>query len=342
MANFASAALVKAQLKLQQAFQSGELRFRNPAVHQLFLQSGQSFLPDFEQMRTREDRTVEANYLLRTARALGSGRSHNHTGAQGDSGVLALNWSTYNDTFVSTLKEADNKIYNLEELHMSKMQNVIANMAEGLDAVAVDYLFANRSGVNVATVEGTFDATDDVYEITESTHGDRATQITRIVMDINKWQGRNYSVVCDSIAFNKFQYQAAQGASNSTNLSFQFQGVTFIHDPSLTADAAGLVSAYSKGFWLAVPEGTIGVLPWIPVQNRQGIVTKENTYGQIQNPIDMLQYAVHSYEERVDGTSVGGYTQDLKVETEVSIDLAYVHAPLSTADETPIQAFALV
>lgn len=342
MANFSTASLVKAQTKLFGAFQNNELRFRTPEVHKLFLQNSSIMLPDYEEVKTRDDRTVETNYLTRTARALGSARTHNHTGAQGDSAVMTPSWSTYSDGFVSTLKEADNKVYGLEELHMSKMQNVIANFAEGLETAAGAYLFSNRSGVNGATVEGTFDATDDTFEITESTNGDRAIQITKMVMDINKYQGIDYDIVCDSIAYNKFAYQAAQGISNATNTSFQFGGVSFIHDPELSARAAGLVSAYSKGYWIVVPRGSVAALPWIPIQNRMGIDTKENMYGQIQNPIDMLSYAVHSYEERVDGTSLGGYTQDLKVETQISIDLAYTHAPLSTATESSLMAFALV
>ena len=343
MANFATAVLVKAQTKLINRFQTNELRFRDPAVHKLFLKNTSIMMPDYNQVKTRDDRTVETNYITRTSRALGSARSHNHTGAQGDSAILTPTWATYTDKFVSTIKEADNKVYALEELHMSKMQNVVANFAEGLETVAAAFLFANRSGVNVSTAEGTFDATDDTFEIIDTVNGDRAIQITRMNMDINGYQGINFDIVCDSIAYAKFQYQAAQGVSNSTNTSFQFQGVTFVHDPSLTAAAAGLVSAYSKGYWIAVPEGSIAALPWIPKQNREGVdFSNVAKYGQIMNPIDGATYAVHTYDEGVDGTSLGGYTQDVKVETEISIDVAYVTAPLSTATESSLMAFALV
>lgn len=342
MANYATAALVKAQAKLIAAFQSTEKRFRDPSVHKLFLRNTEIMIPNYQELRTREDRVVETNYKLRTSRALGTGRSHNHTGAQGDSAVLTPSWTTYNDEFVTYLKEADNKIYTADEMHMDKMENAVANFAEGLETVAATYLFSNRSGVNVATAEGTFDATDDTFEITESSNGDRAIQITKMVMDINKYQGMGYSVVCDSIAFNKFQYQAAQGISNATNTSFQFMGVEFIHDPTLTAAAAGLVSAYSKGYWIVVPDGTIAALPWIPIQNRNGHSDTEGDYGQIMNPVDNVAYAVHTYRERADGSATGGYTQDVKIETELSLDIAYAHAPLSVANETPLLAFALV
>jgi hypothetical protein len=343
MANFSTAALVKAQAKLIGKFQAGELRFRDPAVHKLFLQNTSIMIPDYMELRTREDRVVETNYFLRTSRALGTGRTHNHTGNQGDSSTLTPSWTTYNDKFVSTIKEADNKVYSLEELHISKLENVVANFAEGLEALAAAYLFANRSGVNVATAEGTFDAADDVFQITEATEGNRAIQITRMVMDINKYQGTDFDIVCDSVSFNKFQFDAAQGISNATNTSFQFMGVNFYHDPSLTAAAAGLVGAYAKGFWIAVPVGTIAALPWIPIQNRNGVdfgnIAK---YGTIMNPIDGINYALHTYNAGSDGTALGGYTQDVTIETEISVDIAYQHAPLSNAGETTLMAFALV
>ena len=342
MANFSTAVLVKAQARLINAFQSNELRFRNPAVHKLFLRNTTIMVPGYEELRKREDRVVETNYFVRQTRALGSARSHNHTGAQGDSSTLTPTWTTYTDEYVSTLKEADDKLYTSGELQASKVNDVIANFAEGLETAASTFLFANRSGVNVSTAEGTFDATDDVFEITETTNGDRGVQITKSNLDINKYQGRRFTFVCDTIAFNKFEKQANQGTGNSENLSFQFSNVEFIHDPLLTAAAAGLTSAYANGFWVAVPEGSIAALPWIPIQNRQGINTKENMYGAIVNPIDSVQYAVHSYEERVDGTSLGGYTQDLKEETQISVDIAYATAPLSVATESSIMAYAFV
>jgi len=343
MANFATAVLVKAQAKLIGAFQSTELRFRDPAVHKLFLRNTSIMLPDYTELRTRDDRTVETNYITRTARSLGTGRSHNHTGAQGDSAILTPAWTTHNDEFVSTIKEADNKLYTLEELHAGKMENAVGNFAEGLEAIAAAFLFANRSGVNVATADGSFDATDDTFEIVESTNGNRAIQITRMVMDINKYQGTSYTMVCDSIAFNKFMFDAAQGTSNATNTSFQFQGVTFVHDPSLTAAAAGLVSVYVAGFWIAVPDGTIAGLPWIPKQNREGVdFGNIADYGSILNPVDGVNYAVHTYNAGSNGTALGGFTQDVTVETELSIDMAYVTAPLTVATESALMAFALV
>jgi hypothetical protein len=344
MANYVTSNLALAQGKLIGAFQSGELRYKEPRTFLEILKNSTSFFQNYETLRTREDRTLTAFYTKRTSRSLGTGRAHNHTGAHGDTGSLTPSWTTYHDHFAWSLKQANNNVYSLPEMLMNEWQNLMANMVEGHETAATAFLYASRSGVNGAAVEGTFNAGTDCFEIdadattTFGTYNNRAAQITKIVMDINKWGG-NYTVICDSVSYAKFQAQAAQGAANSTNLSFQFMGVTFVHSTELYA----LVSAtYTNGYWLAVPFGTVGCLPHIPRENRSGVITKLNDYSSIVNPIDGLQYAVHTYETVGDYTSTGGYTQDTMTEVEASIDLAFDHAPLSTADETSIQAFAIV
>lgn len=342
MANYSTANLVKAQLKLQGAFASQDSRFRDPAVWKLYLSNSENFFPDYKTLRTRDDRALEANYFKRSKRAIGTTYSHNHTGSRGDSGTLAPTWAIASDPFSRSLKQADNSIYTQAEQLNNDFLQSIANLLEGLDDKAVDHAFANKTGVNIATAEGTFDATNDVFEITESTKGNQAIQITKMVLDINKYQGTVLNIVCDSIAFNKFLFLAAQGAQNATNYSFQFMGVKFIHAPQLTAKAVALDASYTKGFWLAIPENTIGALTWIPSQNRTGVETSVNMYSSIFNPFDGQTYAVHSYEERADATAANGFVQDVVTQVQVFISYALETAPLSTATESTIFAFALV
>jgi len=339
MANYTPSNLVKAQAMLLNAFQTSETRFRKPQTFLEFVKNGQIMFPSYEMLRTREDRTVEAYYKKRTARALGAARTHNHTGTKGDSGILTPSWTTYADKFTMSLKQADNNIFNFQEMFDNEVLNVVANMAEGLETASVNKIFASRSTVNAAAIEGSFNGVTFAYEISEATVGTRAIQITTTVMDFLKYSG-NATIFCDSIAFNKFRFQAAQGISNATNLSFQFQGVTFVHSPALTALASGI--GYTKGYWTAVPEGTIGALPWIPKQNKMGVNTTVNTYGSLLNPVDSLTYGVHSYETRADDTATNGYTQDVTTEFQVSVDVALEVAPLSVAGETTLLAFALI
>ena len=341
MPNYNPSNLAKAQAKLVGQFQAGELRFREPAVFKSLIRNASIMFPDYNGLRTREDRAVEAYFAARSARALTGARSHNHVGPIGDSAVLTPSWSPFADGFATSLKRGDNNVYNNVEILQHEMSQVIANFAEGLEAGATSFLFSNRSQVNAGSlIQGVFNAGNDAFEITEATEGDRAMQITKSNMGINKYNGA-YDVYCDTIAFDKFEKDANQGAGNSTNLQFNFTNTNFIHSVDMNALAAGLT--YTKGFWIAVPVGMAAALPWIPLQNRQGIVTKENMYGTFANPVDALQYGVHSYEERSDTSGTNGQTQDVTTEWQISLDVAFDHAPLTAgAGETPLMAFALV
>jgi hypothetical protein len=340
MANRATANLAKAQLRLLGAFQSSELRFRFPATYLALKAASPIMFPNYSELRVREDRTVETNFAARSSRSLGSARTHNHTGVKGDTATLTPTWASYTDKFNMSLKQADNSLYNADEQMFQEISNVVANFMEGYETAATAYLFNNRSGVNVATAYGSFDSTNDVFEIAAANE-DTAIQITKIAMDANKYVG-SMKVFCDSVAYAKFEKQAAQGVSNATNLSFQFNGVAFFHSVGLGALAVALDSGYSKGFWIVVPDGTVATLPWIPVQNRQGVSTKVADFSSLLNPVDGEAYGIHTYEVGADDSANNGYTQDVVTQYEVSQDLAFVKAPLTTAGETTIQAFGIV
>jgi hypothetical protein len=341
MANRTTSNLVKAQARLLGAFQTSELRFRFPATYLALKGMSGIMFPNYAELRLREDRTVETNFATRAKRSLGSARTHNHTGVKGDTATLTPTWTSYTDKFNMSLKQADTSLYNEAEQMYQEMANVVSNFMEGYETAATAYLFNNRSGVNIATALGTFDAVDDVFEILAANE-DTSIQITKIAMDANKYPA-GYTIFCDSISYAKFEKQAAQGAGNQTNLSFQFNGVTFIHSVELGALGAGLVSAYSKGFWIVVPDGTVATLPWIPKQNRVGV---DNfpiaVYSNILNPIDGETYALHSYASASDDSANNGFTQDVVTQYEISQDLSFVKAPLTVASETTILAFGIV
>lgn len=344
MANYTLANLVKAQIKLAGQFASNDQRFRIPEVFRLFLNGADQFFPNYKQLKTADSRVVETNYFKRTSQTLlTTGRSHNHTGTGGDSGTLALSWQTYSTTFSMTLKQADSSIYNWQEEFNNEITNKIIDFADGLDTVAGTYLFTNRSGVSNGTVNGkvSFNGTNDTYVI-DGAFKDEIGTLIKLVADINKYQGQQVDVVCDSLMYSNMLKLSNQGAGNATNTSFQFAGTRFIHDPQMGARASALDATYVEGFAIAVPTGHLACADWIPLQNRNGVDTKEQMYGSLNNPIDGLQYGVHCYAERADGTSVNGQKQDELIQTEISIDLSFNHAPSADTNDTPFMAFAIV
>lgn len=339
-ANYVPSALVKAQAKLTEIYQKSELREIDPTTYKAFRRSSEIMIPSHKILRTREDRSLEAYYKKRTKRSLGTGRVHNPSGVTGDSAALVPSFITYNDKFSVSMKQADNNVFAFDEMFANEIDNVIKNFSVGNETTATDFLFTNRSQVSVAAAEITFNAVTFAHEINESTVGNRAVQITDSAMAENLYGEMPTTIFCDSIAFNKFKFLAAQGATNATNTSFQFDGKSFVRSLYLTAKAATL--GYTKGFWIAAVDGTYSVMDWIPKQNREGKVLAPYNYASFLNPIDGLDYAVFYTYVAQDSTAVGGYTQDILTNYEFSVDLAFENAPLTTANETTLQAFALV
>ena len=350
MANFTTANLIKYQAKITQMFQSGELCFRDPAVFNFMRRSTEIMIPSHKEIKNSAKRTTgEVNYFNRSARSLGTGGEiYNHTGSKGDSSVLVPSWTVYDDKFKYDIKQANGSVFSLDDEVMSEMINANINFAEGLESAAATYVNANRSGVNTSTSEGTFNGTNDVFEITEdvtniNATGWRGIQITKSTMDINKWRGVPMTVICNTVAFNKFEAQANQGSANSTNLSFQYSGVEFIKSVELDALSTAINAGYgSNGYWIAVPMGTVATLDWIPVQNRNGVETKVNKYGTIIHPSTGLTLATHEYEARADGSGANSENQTVDFQTQLFTYNSFNHNPLTTADETPLQAFAFV
>lgn len=349
MANFTAANLVKYQAKITQMFQAGELRFRDPSVYNFMRRSTEIMIPSHKEIKNAAKRTTgEVNYFNRSSRSLGTGGEvYNHTGAKGDSSVLVPSWTAYDDKFYYSLKQANGSVWSLDDEIMSEMINLNANFSEGLESAAATYLNSNRSGVNTATRQGTFNATNDVFEITEDdtnikSTGFRAVQITKSTMDVNKWRGFPLTFICDTVAFDKFEAMANQGTGNSNNLSFQYSGVEFIKSVELDALAAAIGTGYNTGYWIAVPQGQVATLDWIPVQNRQGIETKENKYGTLVHPSTGVTLGTHEYQQRADESGNNSENQDVKFEMQGFFYNSFNYAPLTTANETPLQAFAFV
>lgn len=345
MPNYTTGNHVKAQTMLMGKFASNEMRYRDPVVLKEFLRNRDIMVPSHQEVRTREDRAVEVNYFARTSRALGTARVHNGTFNKGDSSTLTPVWSTKSDGFKYSAKQADNSVFALEQQLMNEYSNMSLNFAKGLETAASTYLFNNRSGVNAYARQGTFNGTQDCFEITETSEGSRGLQIAKSAMGGNDDNGP-YVCFCDSVAYDKFEKQAFQGAGNDEDLSFNFQGVRFVKSFDLDTLFLGLGSPYSDGAWIMVPEGMIAALDWIPKQNREGYSDKEGEYSTWIDPITGLSIGMFWYSARYDGSATGdndnGYTQDIKYENQGAIDIAFEHAPSTVANDSPIKAFAYV
>ena len=342
MANYAATALAKGQGKLIEKFASTELREIDPVTYKALRASSEIMFPSHKVLRTREDRPIEANYFNRVVKSLGTGRSATPSYAVGTSSILTPSFTTYSTGFLLSMKQAGNNVFNYEEMMATAIENTLKDFSKGNETTAVNYIYNNRSSVNAGVADGTFNSTNNVFEIQDATAFNRAILVTETNMAENLYGGEALTIFCDSIAWNKLGFLKMQGANNATNTSFQFEGKTFVRSLGLTAKAQAL--GYNKGFWIAAVTGTFGILDWIPTENKKGEDHGFAKWGNFYNPIDAADYAVYIYGQPLDGTSTGGYTQDWVENIEFSIDLAPEIAPtdIGGAGETVLQAFALV
>jgi hypothetical protein len=336
MAYFVPSVLLAGQSKFNEKFLSGEWRMPDSvAIRAASL--AEIANPMLSQIRTREDRTITAYFPVKQSAITGTARAAAHTGARGDSSSENLSWSTYSEPFSISIKQADNNVFSFAEMFAATQRNALINLVGRLDAAFVASLVADKSGVNSGGGMGAFDAADDVYEnpLSEANY---LFQNIKDSMWFNNYRGE-LIVVADSRAFSLAQRLRAQGSANATNYGFQFDGMNVL---GTTRTVLG--TSYG-GSAVAFENGLVAVVPWIPKQNRKALdpekaMTYIGDYGQIFLPdLPNVPFAIHAYSSRADNGSYGGYTQDVTMYFEISIDLAYVSAPLSTSTASPVLAF---
>src|ERR1035437_1640140 len=178
MANYAATALAKAQPKLIEKFASTELREIDPVTYKALRKSSETMFPSHKVLRGREDRAIEAAYINRSKRSLGSARNYNPTGVVGVSAVLNPSFATYSDVFSLSMKQAGNNVFAYEEMMQGAIENALKNFSAGNETMAVNYIYNNRSSVNAGVADGTFNGVNNVFEITEAQSLNRVMQIT--------------------------------------------------------------------------------------------------------------------------------------------------------------------
>jgi hypothetical protein len=340
MSYFNPSILANAQVQVATDFASPEQKYTFPETMKWFIAGRDKMIPNYMELKKRDDLVLDTFIINRAKRSLTTAYSATHAGGKGDSTKVTPTWTPYSDGFAISLKQGDNNIFSQQNMLAAEIGNVFRNFAEDTETLASTYAHANRSGVNIATVDGSFDSTNDVFEIQDNLEKE-AVNISKIVMKINKLNTANLVCFCDSISYRKFEFYANQGTGNSVNTSFQYSGVNFVHSVGL--DALFGAMGYDLGAWIIAPAGTFGVMDWTPKQNREGFVEPGIAqYGVINNPLLGINHGFHMYAERSDAQGSGGYYQDVNYEWQFTTMLGFVKAPLTTATESVFQAFAII
>lgn len=327
MANFTPSALVAGQALFNEKFTKGEWRLPDIAAVKTSLM-GEVANPMLSELRTREDRSIYAYFPIRQAATTGTARAHAHTGAKGDSIQETITWTTLSEPFSISIKQADNNKFSFEEMYAASLRNAVLNLLNRVDAYWVTQLIADKTQYSAGGGYGTFDTTADDYQLADG-YKDYWFQNIKAMMEFNLFRNNLIGIV-DSTGYVSAMQKLANGANNATNTAFQFMGFDAIVPTSRTLLSASTYSASGLFF----ENGLVASLPWIPKQNRKALdpqlaLSYNGDYGSFQIPELGIDFAIHSYAQRADGTETGGYSQDLTIEVEISIDWGYVSAPLS-------------
>jgi len=350
MANFVASQLVAAQAKFAKNFQDPELRRKqNPALA-LALKNLTATIPDQQQLRTREDRSMYA-YLFQTRQpGSGTARAARPTGSKGNSIQVGLTWQTIVETFTISMKQGDNNVFAYQEMLANELMQAALNLHSRLGTIFLNYMYVHRNQLLLSSPQG---ATADLTNFDYGVAGNDQLyffQKVRSIMDQHYYRGQ-LDIIADSLSFQQAQRLRAQGTQNATNLTFQFDNMD-IYNTTETID-----SNATNGACLAMPAGTFAALPWIPKQNRTGYGDFESYnggYGVMSDPLGLtvneldaqgqvvavpLEYAVYGFTQASDDQANNGYYQDQVTTFEISIDVAPTLAPLSGSNESVVNEF---
>lgn len=340
MANNSASTLLAGQALFNEQMKSGEWRpVDSNAVRTA--NKGQIANPALGALRTQENRAVKAYFPIRKSAGSATARVARHTGTAGDSAEKDITWSTFSETFSISLTRGLNNMIPPEMEYAIGLRNAIDSLLARVDSWFVTQLLADKTQVNAGGGLGAFDGVTNDYQVALALENTFFSNV-KAMMEKNLYNGQLTGII-DSPANVIARNSYAQGNNNGDNLNYQFMGFD-----TLAPTTKDLLSSTTyKASGLFFQNGLVAVLPWIPQKNRKALNPQlvgsyNGDYGSISIPELGIDFAISAYSDRADGSAVGGENQDVTTQFEVSIDMGYQSAPLSTANESVVFSAGLL
>jgi len=332
------------QYKYDEVMQRPEFKRKPSTALMLFLKSTDILIPVSEKERIlgvkqSDQDTVEVNYIKKTSHTTGSARAAAHTESTGDGGKATVSFTTYAADFTYTKKTADRTIWEEAELKAKEIISCAIALHSSIETafLAVLSTYKNQSVISSSPRGGTWDSNNHLFQIANADM-DLWMQKVKGFMRQQYYQGI-FDCIVDEVLFQKAEYLIQQGQGNQTNLGWQAKNL----DIGVTEEIS--IDDNYDGQGYIIPTGTIGVIDWVPKMNRMNVGDPGKVggfYTTLPDPFGSgLNFAYHEYYTAADNDSVGGETQDVNVNGELSIDLAPIVAPMSTSNAYPINKFGV-
>lgn len=353
MADYTASALLAFQARINKKYNAAELReLQNPILRNALgyadLLAGTKTVQDIKES---DKRAVDTYYLKKMAATNGTARAFAPTGVQADSGQVALSWVTFQETLGQYMQVGADNVFDDPTILDHQIMEKQRILRERIGTYIVQQLHNNRTqtaysatlgaGGTDATKNMSWNGTNFAFENSASSASTLFQNMAN-VMDQNKYYGM-FDVIADPTAYTKAQYLMAQGESNAQNLSFQFK--RFNPEGIMQHSVLGTTVAenYPFGCGICLPYASFSCIPWIPALNRKGwgdYNEYNGGFGVVPDGSGLpLIYAVRGWTQKVDGSSNGSVVQTVQVQLELSVDIAFNTAPISTSGETPVYEF---
>jgi hypothetical protein len=344
MANYTSSALLGFQSRINSKFNASELREQQNPILRKALGYGDFIIGDIKNIKQSDKRSVYTYMLKRMAATNGTARAVAPTGAQSDSTQVTLNWVTFSEPLSVFLQVGKDNVFTTPEMLDHQIMEVQRILRERIGKYIVQQMHNNRTQTapytttvrNMSWDGANFAFTNDAGEV------QRFFQNAASVMRQSKYYDKLDAVV-DPVIFKQANFLRNQGQGNASNLSFQFDSYNsdgIMEHAVLGSDVA---TPYANGCGIVVPAYSFAVIPWIPSINREGFGDYEDYnggYGTVPDGTGLgIDYAVRGWAQKADGSGSGSVVQDIQLNMELSVDISFNVAPLSTANETAIYEF---
>ena len=334
MGQFTETNLLAGISLVTEKYQSSEFRMPDTAA----LSSayvGEKTNTSLTDLRNREDRATYYDFPVRKGQGSATERTALHTGDSPGSNRAQVTYKSVIDTFSLSKKQLDNNTISFEQAFANGVRSCIMNNLKDADDWYLAQLLLDKTQINVGGGRGEWDAINYDYKLTQSQKDYWKEQI-EAVMSNNEYN-TELLIIADSLAWADMTRSLNQGVGNSVNLGYQFGG------GEIVKTSKQILNNFD-GSAIAIPMDQTGLFQWIPRENRQPIDMRAamsgevGSFGSISVPVAddkgavkyTIDAAMSMYAKRTDTSSLNGNKQDVLYQVELSWDMGYISAPLSS------------
>ncbi len=285
-----------------------ELRPVISKIAPAFFAGANAAILNLAQIKESSQRVTKVIYNKSKAFTINTTRSNTPTGEQSGTALSTLTWAERNFRVQYNEKVFQNNEVNAMTAYMMNLWNAEKTFWANFDeSILLAFLEANKSTVNDGDgYDGTLTSGNMAIAAASV---DNFYNIVHSHMMMNDFEPQ-FQDIHSAYWESKMRYYANQGAGNSTNLSFQFEGFDFYPSNKVTPASSEYVSKH-----YIIPVGGVGTVTWNNPLNKEG---RQQANGRLFTSESLffpgIFFDVFAYETWGDTSSGGSYeiTGDLQ------------------------------